>query len=232
MKTQWVRNWKWISFIALMMWCGCSDGNQPIDQLVITNCPESDVQVGQLVYLDVDVLFKNVVVFDLGWDTTVEPAGAADILSSDNFSGRIILVPQATGNVTVMASPPPEYGIEPAICTFHVTDQIPGGTVLSSLDDGANVTAHVGDVIQVNLTSNASTGYSWQVGELDTTVVDNTANEYVSPPEGSPPGTPGYEKWTFTAQQAGTTTLRLDYLPPDGGDAAQTFTVTIDVAAT
>ena len=223
MKNQWVRNWKWIPFCALMMWCGCSGVGQ--SRLIITNCPESDVQVGQLVYLGVS---SNPEVFDLIWDATVEPAEAADVLSSGE--GSIILVPQATGSVTVTVSS--TIFSEPATCTFNVTDQIAGGTVLSSADDGGNVTAHVGDVIQVNLTSNASTGYSWQVGELDTTVVAGTANEHFGRPEDSQPGTPGYEKWTFTAQQAGTTTLRLDYLPPDGGDAAQTFTVTIDVAAT
>ncbi|HUU96054.1 MAG TPA: protease inhibitor I42 family protein [Phycisphaerae bacterium] len=104
------------------------------------------------------------------------------------------------------------------------------------LDESANgstVTASVSTLIVVMLASNASTGYQWELAQLDTSVLENTADTYL-PPAIAIPGAPGSERWEFVARAAGTTTLRLEYRRPwetQELDPADTFEVTVTVSA-
>ena len=104
------------------------------------------------------------------------------------------------------------------------------------LDESANgstVTVSVSEQIVVTLVSNASTGYQWELTQLDTAVLENTAQTYVAPAIAIP-GAPGSERWEFVARAAGTTTLRLEYRRPwedQEVDPADTFEVTVTVSA-
>jgi len=104
------------------------------------------------------------------------------------------------------------------------------------LDESANgsaVTTSVSALIVVTLASNASTGYQWELAQLDTSVLENTAHTYV-PPAIPIPGAGGSERWEFVARAAGTTTLRLEYRRPWEAQEvhpADTFDVTITVSA-
>jgi len=104
---------------------------------------------------------------------------------------------------------------------------------LDECANGTTVTASVSTLIIVTLASNASTGYQWELTQLDTSVLENTADTYL-PPAIAIPGAPGSERWEFVARAAGTTTLRLEYRRPWEGqevDPADTFEVTVTVSA-
>lgn len=103
---------------------------------------------------------------------------------------------------------------------------------LDENDDGSAVTMMVGGTLIVTLESNATTGYAWELAELDTTVLENTDQTYTPPASGAA-GAPGTETWVFTARGAGTTTLRLEYrrpTDPEGTEPADTFEVTVTVS--
>ncbi len=67
-----------------------------------------------------------------------------------------------------------------------------------------------GAKLTLTLPSNITTGYSWEVVEIDRSVLEQTAHAYV-PPEGDRVGAGGVETWEFAARKAGTTPLRLEY---------------------
>jgi inhibitor of cysteine peptidase len=108
-----------------------------------------------------------------------------------------------------------------------------GALVLEAEDDGSAVAIEVGERINVKLASNVSTGYAWELAELDETVLENTDQRYVAgftlfPVEGAG----GTEIWEFTAIAPGTTTLRLEYNRPDSGEEPDgEFEVEVTVAA-
>ena len=86
---------------------------------------------------------------------------------------------------------------------------------LHAQDGGSTVKLSVGGKLRVSLASNITTGYSWQLVELDTAILENTGQEYV--PDPAPPdivGRGGTEHWEFTARAPGDTDLRLEYRRP------------------
>ena len=92
-----------------------------------------------------------------------------------------------------------------------------------------------GDILNVILGSNPSTGYSW----TETAVVSSAgilkqdSHTYVEPGKTSVPvvGAAGHERWTFTALEAGTTRVNLKYSRPWEKDTAPewTFELTVNV---
>ena len=108
------------------------------------------------------------------------------------------------------------------------------GVQLTAEDNGTTVTIAVSGRLTVNLASNPTTGFQWALVELDTAVVENTAQRYV--PTLTLPGmvgSGGTEVWEFTGVAEGTTTLRLEYRRPweTEEDPAYTFEVTVTVGA-
>jgi len=103
----------------------------------------------------------------------------------------------------------------------HITDRIEVGT---------------GDELNINLCSNASTGFQWIEGAdiSDPNVLDQTSHEYFGPSEkGGPPapGTPGSQTWSFKALQDGTSILSFEYSRDwEGGEKGEwTFILTVEV---
>lgn len=107
--------------------------------------------------------------------------------------------------------------------------------VLTKADNGSTVTLKVGDVLQVQLESNPSTGFSWQVNPEDKAVLAPLgASTFDLGPGKTPiPGGGGTETFTFNAVSEGQTTLTLVYIRPWETNvtptAPNTFSVTVKV---
>lgn len=101
--------------------------------------------------------------------------------------------------------------------------------LLTEEHDGSTVTARVGDTIEVSLAENPSTGYRWDVTELDDSVV--SAGESSFSPAGDGIGAGGSRHMVFRVRHAGITrielTLRRNWDP--AGAALQHWGVTIEV---
>ena len=104
-------------------------------------------------------------------------------------------------------------------------------TQLDAGDDGSTVTVPASARFTVSLRSNPTTGYSWAIVDLNTSIVENTDHQYVQ--DAAPPGMVGVggtETWEFTGCSAGTTTLRLEYRRPwEDKEEADSFEVTVTV---
>ncbi len=103
-------------------------------------------------------------------------------------------------------------------------------------DAGTTVRLAPGEVVEVSLASNATTGYAWHLedDELDTDVVQVASSDYV--PDPTPAGEPlagsgGVEVWRFRAQAAGSATIAMTYSFGEEPDVqvAEEFTFTIVV---
>jgi inhibitor of cysteine peptidase len=83
------------------------------------------------------------------------------------------------------------------------------------------------------LDSNPSTGYGWQVGQVDDAVLKQQGEPQFIQPADAPPGAGGAQVFLFTAAAGGSTTLTLVYKRSFEPDVApvQTFTVPVTVDA-
>lgn len=81
----------------------------------------------------------------------------------------------------------------------------------------------------INLSSNGSTGFSWQLVQIsDPSVVQNINNTYNAPTTPLP-GAAGSESWTFKALKSGTTSILMQYSQPwtRGIKGAQSIAITV-----
>ncbi|MEU8899564.1 protease inhibitor I42 family protein [Nocardia sp. NPDC048505] len=124
--------------------------------------------------------------------------------------------------------------VEPDTSARTVTQQTtpPEGTMtVTEADNGQERTLKAGQRVALRLPSNPSTGYGWQVVEVDDNVVEQVGDrEYVSD-QPVMPGTPGTEVWTFAGRAAGVTQLRMEYKRPweQGVEPAKTFSLVLVV---
>jgi inhibitor of cysteine peptidase len=104
-------------------------------------------------------------------------------------------------------------------------------------DPDAPISVKSGDSFAIGVSSNHTTGYSWQLsGPPDAAIAQMIASVYVLPaPAGAGApliGAGGRECWIFNAGGAGTTTIGMDYLrpfDPPGTPPGQSATFTIVV---
>ncbi len=106
----------------------------------------------------------------------------------------------------------------------------PAPTNLTAADSGRNVTLKVGQKLVLTLEGNPSTGYGWEVAQVDAAVLA---------PQGEPeytaaaniPGSGGVFVFRFTAQAVGSTPLVLGYSRPfePNTPPIEVFTVEITV---
>ncbi|MEV6767897.1 protease inhibitor I42 family protein [Nocardia sp. NPDC051030] len=100
--------------------------------------------------------------------------------------------------------------------------------------DGKDVALTVGQGLVITLASNPTTGYLWQLADLDQNIVkQNGGQEYEQDP--SPDGmvgVGGQATFNFVALTPGTTKLVLEYRRPweQGSEPAQRLTLTLTVA--
>ncbi len=122
-------------------------------------------------------------------------------------------------------------GAEPANSDEDVSgaDEIRART-FTEADDGRTVTVPMGQNVLLNLKSNATTGYKWQVVSTDRTFGYPT-EKYVS--NGGAVGSGGVQKmtWKLTGplDMVGEHKIRLEYKRGANGTPADTFELTIKV---
>ncbi len=97
-------------------------------------------------------------------------------------------------------------------------------------DHGKTVKAHRGDVIEIRLDENLTTGYGWETAELDRSVLEPLDSGYEEKP-GSLLGRGGVRTFRFKAGSPGSAPLRLRLRRPwEPADAAiEHFEVTVKV---
>ena len=107
-----------------------------------------------------------------------------------------------------------------------------GSATLGPDDDGTSITVAVGDVVEVSLPSNPSTGYAWHLGEeLNEEILQVQSSEYV-PEEDSEEtvGSGGTEVWRFLGAGPGSAAVALVYyFGDDPGQEANTFSFSATV---
>lgn len=100
---------------------------------------------------------------------------------------------------------------------------------LTAADDGSAVVLAEGDTLIVRLEGNPTTGYSWEIDELDQTVL-RLQGEPGYEAESDLIGSGGMFTFTFEAAGEGETDLVLVYHRPwEENDPIETFSVMVDV---
>ncbi|MFQ5595654.1 MAG: protease inhibitor I42 family protein [Anaerolineae bacterium] len=97
--------------------------------------------------------------------------------------------------------------------------------------NGTSVNLEAGQTLIVTLKSNPTTGYDWQVDEMDEGVVKLVTQEFKPASDPDRLGAPGQTEFQFQAVGAGTTSLRLIYVRSWETDVEpqDTFEITITV---
>jgi inhibitor of cysteine peptidase len=114
--------------------------------------------------------------------------------------------------------------------TPTTTPKKPASTLKTYTQSTKNITAKVGESFIIQLASNPTTGYQWQLtGPLSPAVV-KVSNVYVpSKASTATVGSGGVENWTFKGVAAGDALIQLEYLQAgsnaNGGTAV--FNVTV-----
>ncbi len=103
---------------------------------------------------------------------------------------------------------------------------------LGSQDDGREVTLQVGQTLAISLEANPTTGYTWQVLEMDTNILQPLGDTQFKQAPGSEglTGAGGVETLRFEALAAGQTPLTLGYMRPwESVPPLKTFSVQVIV---
>lgn len=109
---------------------------------------------------------------------------------------------------------------------------VPGRPVYLDADDnGGEVALHLGTMLNVSLSSNPSTGFEWEIFDLDESVLENTGTSYQSACLIPMPGCGGTDTWMFMALSPGVTTLHMIYHQPwEDIEPERIFEVTVTVS--
>ena len=102
--------------------------------------------------------------------------------------------------------------------------------IIGPEDNGKTVEVNIGDTLHVGLPSNPSTGYTWEVAEIDEKVLGQVG-EVEFEPESDLLGAPGKQILYFKAVGMGQTPLKLIYRRPweKGVEPAETFSIQVVV---
>ena len=110
----------------------------------------------------------------------------------------------------------------------------PSTVAVTGQDAGNTVELRAGDILEVALVGNPSTGFGWYHQSLDTTIIEQKGDWEFTPDNSSPGsvGSSGTFTLRFEAVGSGQTTLQLIYHRPFEPDTppAQTFEVTVVVS--
>lgn len=104
------------------------------------------------------------------------------------------------------------------------------GKDLTDVDNGKQITVKSGDVVTVTLVSNPTTGYSWQVMEIDNAILVQKGDpEYKqSPSSEGLVGAGGTETFQFNVVGSGETTLEMGYMRPwESVSPIETFSIQV-----
>ncbi len=103
---------------------------------------------------------------------------------------------------------------------------------LGAPDNGGQVTLQTGQTLAISLESNPTTGYQWQVIEIDNAILQQTGESEYKQAAGTEglTGAGGIETLRFQALAAGQTPLTLGYMRPwESVPPLRTFTVQVTV---
>ncbi len=117
--------------------------------------------------------------------------------------------------------------------TLAACGKQPAKTItLTDQENGKNITLKTGQILTIRLEANPTTGYAWELGEVDSAILQQAGNAFTPAPQGTERvGAGGIEEWRFQAVGVGTTTLVLNYRRPweQESSPAKTFTLTVIV---
>jgi inhibitor of cysteine peptidase len=121
-----------------------------------------------------------------------------------------------------------------AILILIVACAVPGEREIGAGQNGGQVDTRKGEVLVVSLDSNPTTGYRWEVSEIDAAILQQKGDaEYTSNATATPPvpGAGGKQTFRFDVVGTGETTLKLVYRRSweKGVDPSQTYTVQVTV---
>jgi len=103
---------------------------------------------------------------------------------------------------------------------------------LSDKDNGGKVQMKIGQNLVISLKANPSTGYRWEMADLDETILPLLTRDYKQrEAEPGMVGVGGIVTLSFKAIAAGQANIKLIYTRPQSGedDIADTFSVMVDV---
>ena len=104
---------------------------------------------------------------------------------------------------------------------------------LTETDNGKTINLNTGEMLVIRLISNPSTGYTWEIQDLDTKVLEKVGEAEFESADTPPDlvGASGTLNLTFKAIEPGTSRLTLVYHRPWEVDVEpiQTFSVTVTV---
>jgi inhibitor of cysteine peptidase len=106
------------------------------------------------------------------------------------------------------------------------------GTRITNADNGKQISVKSGDVVTITLESNPTTGYSWQVMEIDHAILVQDGDPEYKQASGSEGlvGAGGTETFHFRAIGSGTTTLNMGYMRPwESVPPIETFEIQVSV---
>jgi inhibitor of cysteine peptidase len=121
-----------------------------------------------------------------------------------------------------------------AILALAVACAVPGEREINAGPNGGQVDTRKGDVLVVPLDSNPTTGYHWEVSEVDTNILKQKGEpEYTPNSAANPPviGAGGKQTFRFDVVGTGETTLKLVYRRSWEKDVAPAQTYTVQVTA-
>ena len=107
-------------------------------------------------------------------------------------------------------------------------------TRISGDGDGRSYSVAAGTTLELELAANPSTGYEWQIGSVDTTIVAPRGAEF-EPNEAARSGADGAggtQTWRFAARAPGSTRLVMLYRRPWEPPTAHTDTFAVNVTVT
>ena len=101
-----------------------------------------------------------------------------------------------------------------------------------SVDDsstGTTISLSINDTLTINLKSNSSsTGFSWQLDQINASVLNYVSHQHIPAPR---PMQPGTEEWVFQPVGVGTSAIFMEYSQPwpGGTKGAKTYNLTVNV---
>ncbi len=99
---------------------------------------------------------------------------------------------------------------------------------VTEADDGGSVQVASGDTLTLTVKTNGGIPYVWKIISDVSPQLTLDGQQTVANTPGLPGGGAGVV-FTFTAGDAGETTLTAGLMPVSGGDAARSVSVTVDV---
>jgi inhibitor of cysteine peptidase len=104
------------------------------------------------------------------------------------------------------------------------------GLIVTQTDNGKSFEVHQGEVIEIRLAENPTTGYRWAIDHVDADFL-TLQNSAFSPPPGAGLGGGGERTFTFTATQTGTARIQLKLWREWEGDRSITdrYALTVQI---